>query len=297
MAAVTAEASSAAQTVRPSAAKLRLHRFLGSKAAVVALCVVVFLFLLTLIGPFFTQDPNAVNITDKFAAPSTAHWFGTDELGRDVFARVVIGGRVSFIVAFGATGLAVLLGGIIGITAGYGRRIVNEGLSRVFDTLLAFPLLLLAIVILAAFGPTMVAEILAIGISDTPRFGRLYRALTLEARDREYIKSARVLGYSTRRVVFRHILPNIYISVLVVATGNLGKTALAEAALSFLGIGVQRPTASWGNMIAEGSPYLQYAPWIALAPGIALTALTLGFAFLGDGLRDAFDVRETGRSG
>jgi peptide/nickel transport system permease protein len=277
-----------------SMARGRLNRFLASKPAVVGLVVIIILFLATLIGPHFSQDPNVTHILDKFQSPSHEHRLGTDAVGRDILARVLLGGRVSFIVAFCATGLAVLLGGVLGVTAGYSRRWVDEGVSRVFDTLLAFPLLLLAIVILAALGPTMPAEILAIGISDTPRFGRLYRALTLEAKDREYVKSAKVLGYSRARIIFKHILPNIYVSVLVIATGNLGKTALAEAALSFLGIGVQRPTPSWGNMIADGRPYLQYAAWIALVPGIALTAFTLSFAFLGDGLRDAFDVREGG---
>jgi peptide/nickel transport system permease protein len=273
---------------------IRIKRFLASKPAVAGAVILIVLLLLVVIGPFFLSNPNVSNILAKLQGHSSAHFFGTDDFGRDVLARVLLGGRASFIVAFGACIVAVAGGGILGIVAGYWRGPVDDVISRIFDILLAFPMLLLAIIILAALGPSLGAEIIAIGVSDFPRYGRLVRALTLEAKEREYVRSAVALGYSRRRILMRHIIPNIYTPVLVSATSNIGKYALAEAALSFLGIGVQLPQPSWGNMIAEGQPYLQIAPAIALVPGIAITLMTISFAFVGDGLRDAFDIREAG---
>jgi peptide/nickel transport system permease protein len=186
---------------------------------------------------------------------------------------------------------------VLGIVAGYFGGILDDGLSRIFDILLAFPMLLLAIVVVAALGPSLTSVIIAIGISDVPRYGRLFRALTLELRDREFMRSAVALGYSKTRIILRHLLPNIYVPVLVIATGSMGKVALSESALSFLGVGVKPPQPSWGNIIAEGQPFLQYSPLIAVAPGVALTMLTIAFSFMGDGLRDAFDVREVTKRG
>jgi peptide/nickel transport system permease protein len=274
--------------------RIRVRRFLSSKPAVVSAVILILLLLAVIIGPFFTADPNVSNILDKLQGHSSAHIFGTDDFGRDIFGRALLGGRISFIVAFAATAVAVIGGGVLGIVAGYWRGPADDVISRIFDILLAFPMLLLAIIILAALGPSLTAEIIAIGVSDFPRYGRLVRALTLEAKEREYVRSAVVLGYSKKRILSRHIIPNIYSGVLVVATGNMGKVALAEAALSFLGIGIQRPQPSWGNMISEGQAFLQIAPAIALVPGIAVTVMAICFAFVGDGLRDAFDIREAG---
>jgi peptide/nickel transport system permease protein len=271
-----------------------LRRFLSSKPAVVSAVILTLLLLAVIIGPFFTADPNVSDILAKLQGHSSAHFFGTDDFGRDILGRALLGGRISFIVAFAATAVAVIGGGVLGIVAGYWRGPADDVISRIFDILLAFPMLLLAIIILAALGPSLTAEIIAIGVSDFPRYGRLVRAMTLEAKEREYVRSAMVLGYSKRRILSRHIIPNIYSGVLVVATGNMGKVALAEAALSFLGIGIQRPQPSWGNMISEGQAFLQIAPAIALVPGIAVTVMAICFAFVGDGLRDAFDIREAG---
>jgi peptide/nickel transport system permease protein len=277
-----------------SITRIQLRRFMASKPAVIGAVVIVILVLATFVGPFFTSDPNGIGITDKLASPSSAHWLGTDEFGRDILSRALVGGRVSFYVAFGASFVAVVLGGLLGLIAGLSRGLVDELISRVFDTLLAFPMLLLAIVILAALGKSSTSEIMAIGVSGVPQYGRLVRAMTLETKQREYVRSATVLGYSRLRIAGRHIIPNVYTSVLVIATGNMGKMALAEAALSFLGIGIQIPQASWGNMISEGEPYLQISPLIAVAPGVLVTLMTISFAFVGDGLRDAFDIREAG---
>jgi peptide/nickel transport system permease protein len=269
-----------------------LKRFLRHKPAAVSLVVLVLLVLACIIGPYFLPNPTLVNTNAGLQSPSAAHLLGTDDLGRDLLARILAGGRVSFTVAITATLVAVVPAGLLGMVSGYFRGIVDDVLSRIFDILLAVPMLLLAIAIVAALGPSLTSIIIAIGISDIPRYGRLFRALTLECKEREYVQNAVVLGYKRTRILLRHILPNIYTPVVVVAAGNLGKVALAEAALSFLGVGVQPPQASWGNIISEAQPYLQYKPLFAIVPGVALTIVTLAFSFIGDGLRDAFDVRE-----
>jgi peptide/nickel transport system permease protein len=288
---------SPAATLRRALTNDSARRFWLNRPAVVATVVIVVLFLASFLGPFFTPDPTLVDVNSTFLHASWAHPLGTDDLGRDLLARVLDGGRVSFIVAFFATAVAVVPAGVLGIVAGYFGGILDDGLSRIFDILLAFPMLLLAIVVVAALGPSLTSVIIAIGISDVPRYGRLFRALTLELRDREFMRSAVALGYSKTRIILRHLLPNIYVPVLVIATGSMGKVALSESALSFLGVGVKPPQPSWGNIIAEGQPFLQYSPLIAVAPGVALTMLTIAFSFMGDGLRDAFDVREVTKRG
>ena len=193
----------AVKATRPPAPRDRgrLRRFLRSKPAVVSAVILILLLLAVVIGPFFAPDPNVADITAKLQGHSSAHLLGTDDFGRDILARALLGGRVSFIVAFAATAVAVVGGGILGIIAGYWRGPVDDVISRIFDILLAFPMLLLAIIILAALGPSLAAEIIAIGMSDFPRYGRLVRAMTLEAKEREYVRSAVTLGYSRRRIL------------------------------------------------------------------------------------------------
>lgn len=270
----------------------RLRRFRSNRPAVIATFVVAFLFLASVFGPLMTPDPTIVDLPVKFAQPSASHLLGTDHLGRDLLSRVLNGGRVSFLVAFVATVLAVVPAAAMGIAAGYFGGITDEIASRSFDVLLTFPSVLLAIVVVAALGPSLPSLIVAIAISDVPRYGRLFRALTLEVKEREFIASAVALGYSALRIMARHVFPNVAVAVMVIAAGSMGRVALAEASLSFLGAGIQPPEPSWGNMISQSQGYLQYYPLLALVPGIALTALTVAFSFIGDGLRDAFDIRD-----
>jgi peptide/nickel transport system permease protein len=271
-----------------------LHRFLRNKIATVAACMIVLLLLLCIFGPMFLVDANKVDLGNTLKGPSSHHWLGTDDLGRDLLARVLVGTRVSFLVAIGATLTALVPAVILGMLAGYYGWVMDDVLSRVFDILLAIPTLLLAIVIVNAVGPSLSSIIIAIGIADIPRYGRLTRALTMKVKETEYVRNGVALGYSDLRLMTRHVLPNIYVSILVIATGRFGGVALAEASLSFLGVGIQPPKPSLGNIVSEAQQYLRYDAIFAIAPGAALTLLTLSFCFFGDGLRDAFDVRDQG---
>jgi ABC-type dipeptide/oligopeptide/nickel transport system permease subunit len=191
-----------------------------------------------------------------------------------------------------ATAVSLTIGVFLGVVSGYRGGFLDDAITRVFDVLLSFPTLLLGIIVMAAFGGSLFTVIAATSIATVPMVGRLARAGTIGIRPREYIQGVIALGIPTSRILLRHVLPNVIVPVLVLSTGNMGRLALAEAGLSYVGAGIQPPDASWGNMIAEGQPYLQYAWWVPVIPGTVLTLVTLAFSFVGDGLRDAFDVRE-----
>jgi peptide/nickel transport system permease protein len=269
-----------------------VRRILSNRAAVVAGSLLLLFLVACIVGPFFVDDPTIIHLNNRFADPSSDNILGTDHLGRDLLARLLSGGRVSFLVAIGATIAGLLPSLALGLAAGYFGGRVDEAVSRFIDVLLTIPTLLLAIIVVAVLGPSLPSLVVAIAIGDIPRYARLVRAITLEVKDREYVLSAVALGYSSFRVMLRHVLPNVYVPVIVIATGNMGRVALSEASLSFLGAGIQPPNASWGNMIAESQRFLQYSPLLAVIPGVALSAVTIGFSFLGDGLRDALDIRE-----
>jgi peptide/nickel transport system permease protein len=268
------------------------RRFTGNKLAVVSLCWLLLVLVAALVGPFFTVDPNVADVVNRLKPPSANFILGTDPLGRDMLARVLVGGRVSLLVATMATGISLVLGLFLGVISGYRGGLVDDAITRVFDVLLSFPTLLLGIIVMAAFGGSLATVITATSIATVPMVGRLARAGTISVKPREYIQGVVALGIPTIRILLRHVLPNIIVPVLVLSTGNMGRLALAEAGLSYVGAGIQPPDASWGNMIAEGQPYLQYAWWVPVVPGTVLTLVTLAFSFVGDGLRDAFDVRE-----
>lgn len=267
-------------------------RLRANRAAIVAIAIVALLLVLSIVGPWFAPNPNVTSPADAFQGPSGDHWLGADQLGRDLLARTLIGGRVSFLVAVSATAVAFAVAMAIGMLAGYLGGWIDAVISRIFDIMLTFPTFVMAIVVAAALGPSLVTVIIAIAFPYLPSYGRLFRAQAMAIREREFIQAGVALGFSSLRTMARHVFPNLVVPIVVVVAGNIGKVALTEASLSYLGVGVQPPDASWGNMIASGQSVLQFYPWLALIPGCALTAVAVSFGFIGDGLRDAFGLRE-----
>jgi peptide/nickel transport system permease protein len=225
------------------------------------------------------------------AAPSAAHWFGADELGRDVLSRIIWGARASILAGVVSVSISLALGVPIGLAAGYLGRWVDALISRITDAMLACPFLILAIALAAFLGPSLSNAMIAIGISATPIFIRLTRAQVLSAKSEDYVEAARALGNPHLRIALRHIFPNIVAPLIVQATLAIAAAVIAEASLSFLGLGQQPPAPSWGSMLNTARNYVDQAPWMAIWPGVSIFLLVLSFNLLGDGLRDALDPR------
>ena len=273
---------------RPAWRKLRRRRTAMVGLVVVALFVVAALFAPWL-APF---DPIETSWSAIRQAPSAAHWFGTDDIGRDVLSRIVWGTRASLLAGVVAVSIAVALGVPIGMTAGLVGGVVDALISRLTDAFLACPFLILAIALAAFLGPNLTNAMIAIGVSATPIFVRLTRAQVLNVKVEEYIEAARALGNSPFRIAWRHVLPNILAPVIVQSTLAIAAAIIAEASLSFLGLGQQPPAPSWGSMLNTAKNYVDNAPWMAIWPGLAIFLLVLSFNLLGDGLRDALDPRQ-----
>jgi ABC-type dipeptide/oligopeptide/nickel transport system permease subunit len=243
-------------------------------------------------------DPLSVDSAQRLAAPSAAHWMGTDSFGRDVWSRIIHGARISLAVGLVSQGIALALGLVLGLIAGYYGKWVDEMVMRLADVTLAFPTLLLLIALVAALQPSLGVVIATIGIVGWAGMARIVRGQVLVVRQLEYVQAIRALGAGDARIIVRHVLPNVVAPVVIAATLGIAGAIMAEAALSFLGLGVQPPTPSWGAMIADGRDLsqLRSAPWTSLFPGLAIGASVLGFNLLGDALRDALDPRhlETG---
>lgn len=250
------------------------------------------LFGRTLISTIY-YDPIAPRFV-PLQPPSLAHPFGTDSLGRDVLARVLYGAKISMQVAVTAVLIGSVFGSILGVLAGYAGGIVETAIMRGVDILLGFPALVLAIGVVAALGFSLQNVIIALGIVYIPQFARIARSAALSVSEEAYVDGARALGYSRRHIIFREVLPNCISPLIVQASLLMAFAIIAAAALSFLGLGVQPPTPSWGGMVSAGSNYLTSAPWISVFPGIAIFVTVLGFNLVGDGLRDALDPRESG---
>ena len=247
---------------------------------------------LALLAPLVaTQDPVATSWTALRQAPSAAHWFGTDEIGRDVYARVVWGTRASLLAGLVSVSISLGLGVPVGLLAGYVGGGVDLLISRLTDAFLACPFLILAIALAAFLGPSLANAMIAIGVSATPIFVRLTRAQVINVKVEDYIEAAHAIGNPPWRVALRHVLPNIVPPLIVQATLAVAGAVIAEASLSFLGLGQQPPAPSWGSMLNTAKDYIDTAPWMALWPGAAIFGLVLGFNLLGDGLRDALDPR------
>jgi peptide/nickel transport system permease protein len=267
-------------------------RLLRRGGAMVGLAVVVFFVLLALLAPWIApHDPLATSWSAVRAAPSAAYLFGADELGRDVLSRIIWGTRASILAGVVSVSISLALGVPIGMAAGYLGRWVDALISRITDAMLACPFLILAIALAAFLGPSLTNAMIAIGISATPVFIRLTRAQVLAAKSEDYVEAARALGNPHLRIALRHIFPNIVAPLIVQATLAIAAAVIAEASLSFLGLGQQPPSPSWGSMLNTARNYVDQAPWMAIWPGVSIFLLVLSFNLLGDGLRDALDPR------
>jgi peptide/nickel transport system permease protein len=268
------------------------RRLLGSPGALIGVVVVLLIVLVALAAPFVApQDPLQQQLSAAAQAPSAAHWFGTDKLGRDLFSRVIYGARTSVVVGFVAVGLAMSAGTLIGVFAGYLGGELDTILMGAMDVMLAFPSIILAIAITTILGPSITNVMIAVGIVYIPQYARIARSSVLALRDTEYIEAARALGAFLPRILVRHVLPNIAAPLLVQATLGIATAELEVAGLSYLGLGARPPAPEWGAMLNDARDYWLSAPWALIFPGIAITTLVLGFNLLGDGLRDALDPK------
>lgn len=259
---------------------------------VIGVFIVGFMSFGSVFAPWFAPfDPNSINVDALLLPPSTTHFMGTDALGRDVFSRILFGGRVSLWVGFVAVGIATSIGLIIGLVAGYFGRIVDEILMRGVDVMLCFPSFFLILAVIAFLEPSLTNIMVVIGLTGWMGVARLVRAETLTIRERDYVLAARATGAGPARIIFRHILPNAVTPVLVSATLGVAGAILTESSLSFLGLGVQPPDASWGNMLMEGKEVLGIAWWLSVFPGLAILFTVLGYNLLGESLRDLLDPR------
>jgi peptide/nickel transport system permease protein len=269
-----------------------LRRLRKRHAALFGLCVVVFFVAIAIFAPWIAPyDPLGTSWSAIRKAPSAAHWFGTDELGRDVLSRVIYGARASLLAGVVSVSIALSLGVPIGLIAGYAGRWPDALISRMTDAMLATPFLILAIALAAFLGPSLTNAMIAIGISATPIFIRLTRAQVLAVKVEDYVEAARAVGNPHWRVAVRHILPNVVPPLIVQATLAIAAAVIAEASLSFLGLGQQPPAPSWGSMLNTAKNYVEHAPWMAVWPGASIFVLVLSFNLLGDGMRDALDPR------
>ena len=277
---------------RSSLYKDALKRLKRNKLAMLGLAIVIALILIALFAPLLAPyDPIARIKADSSLAPSSVHLFGTDLLGRDIFSRVIFGSRISIEVGIIAVGISVIIGLFFGALSGYFGNIPDTVIMRIADIFFAFPYILGAIAIMTVLGPGVINIFIAIGILGWASFARIFRSSILTIKNKEYIEAARALGASNYRIITKHIFPNAFAPIIVYATMNVGTAIIVEAALSFLGLGVQPPTAAWGKMLAESLDYIDIAPWMMVFPGLAIVITVLGFVLLGDGLRDAFDPK------
>lgn len=268
------------------------RRILRNKSFVSGGLIVLGFLLLAIFPQGFTAyDPIAADLSLRLQAPSAAHWMGTDDLGRDIMARIIYGARISLKIGLISVGIAMVIGACIGLVAGYVGGKTDEILMRGIDIVLAFPSILLAILIVAILGPSLNNAMIAIGIVNVPLYARLLRSTTLQVRNQEFIEAAHAMGASHTRILFFHILPNCLSPLIVQVTLGIGGAILEAAGLSFLGLGAQPPTPEWGTMLSQAKDFIRTAPWTLTFPGLAITAVVIAFNLMGDGLRDLIDPR------
>lgn len=269
------------------------HKFCRNKAAVIGLIIVLIMVFLGVFAPLLaTHDPNQINVLETYLPPMTnGHLFGTDDLGRDLFSRILYGARMSIVVAVGATLLGGAIGILLGLLSGYIGGWVDAVIMRIMDGLFAFPFILLSILLVTILGSGVFNVILAIGIGNVPRFARVVRSKVMVAKNEEYCNAERILGASSLRTMFFHVLPNTVSEVVVYATLSVGSAIISEASLSFLGLGILIPTPSWGNILRGGRGCLTTSPHIALIAGLFIFVSVIGFNLVGDGIRDVMDPK------
>lgn len=269
-----------------------MSRFFNRKIAVIGLLIVLFMVLFALFGDQLTEySYSGRNSKERYHGPSAIHWFGTDDLGRDIYARVADGARITLIIALGSSIFAMLLGTALGLFSGFRGGIVDSIISGFMNSLWALPTVVLAMAINVALGSSIENILISIGVVNIPSFYRIVRSRVLSIRELDYILAAKAVGRPTWKIVLQHVLPNLVSTLIVEATLACSKAVIAEASLSFLGLGVTLPRASWGTMLKSGYVLLERAPWMSIYPGLFIMLLVMGFNFLGDGLRDAFDVK------
>lgn len=268
------------------------RRFIKRKVSIAGLVVLSVFFFMAIIGPFLcTQDPLAQDVANIGQGPSLAHWCGTDYLGRDVFTRIVYGARISLFISLTGVLSGCLIGVLLGVMAGYFGGGIDAVISRLIDVMLAFPGLLLAIVIVAILGTGVQNTIVAIAIFAIPSIARMVRGVVISNKDSQFVGAAKVMGESDWRIIATHIIPNSVSQIIVNVTLNLGSAILTSSSLSFLGLGVQAPNPEWGAMLNKAKEALRTNPWEAIFPGIAITLVVMSFSLVGDGLRDALDPK------
>lgn len=265
-----------------------------NKMAMLGLVILIILVVLALFADVIADYETVVikqNLSNRLVPPNSENWLGTDEFGRDIFARLIHGARVSLKVGILAVGLSIIIGGTLGAIAGFYGGYIDNVIMRIMDIFLAVPSILLAIAIVSALGPSIINLMIAISISSVPRYARIVRASVLSIRDQEFIEAAKAIGASNARIIFKHIIPNSLAPVIVQGTLGVASAILSTAGLSFIGLGIQPPDPEWGSMLSGGRQYLRYAWWVTTFPGVAIMITILSLNLLGDGLRDALDTR------
>lgn len=269
-----------------------VRRALARTSARFGLGIAILFLLITIIAPVIAPyDPDEQDLSNALSPPSAEHWLGADQYGRDMFSRILFGTRTALLAIVVADGLALVVGGSLGLIAGYLGGKIDSLIMRLVDVLLAFPYLLLALIIVAVLGPSLTNSIIAIGTIYTPQYARLMRGQVLTVQSAEFVVAARSIGASQLRVMLRHVLPNSFTPVLVLATLQSGSVVVETAGLSFLGLGAQPPSPDWGALLADGHGYFLTAWWVATFPGFAIFLVVVGFNLLGDALRDQYDPR------
>lgn len=276
---------------RKSSLAIFIQKMTNNKGAVIGSIILLFFIITSAFAPWFATYPvNEMNFEDSLKGPSVEHWLGTDEFGRDIWTRILYGGRVSLLMGLFAVVVSGTIGVILGVVAGYYRKL-DMYIMQFIDILMVFPSLLMAIAIVAVLGVGLTNAMIAVAISAVPSFVRVVRGAVLTIRETEYVEAARALGLRNFKIIFKHILPNVTSPIIILATLEFGSAILSAASLSFLGLGAQPPNPEWGALVYVGKSFLSQAWWMTLFPGLAIMLVVLGFNLLGDGLRDALDPK------